>query len=98
MDKEAKKLLELIIKRLDSMDARFDGIDSRFDGIDSRLDGMDGKLAKCATKEDVQSLRNVLEDFAGSMQAMEENSASFYQWQSDQDKKIAILNKAVGIA
>ena len=57
MDKEAKKLLELIIKRLDSMDARFDGIDSRFDGIDSRLDGMDGKLAKCATKEDVQSLR-----------------------------------------
>ena len=91
MDKEAKKLLELIIKRLDSMDARFDG-------IDSRLDGMDSKIAKCATKEDVQSLRNVLEDFAGSVQAMEENSASYYLWQSDQDKKIAILNKAVGIA
>lgn len=60
MDKETKDMFNLILQKLDGVDARLDGMDKRFDAMDARLDTMDDKID--AMNTDLRYVRLRLEN------------------------------------
>ena len=60
MDKETKDMFNLILQKLDGVDARLDGMDKRFDAMGARLDTMDDKID--AMNTDLRYVRLRLEN------------------------------------
>ncbi|MBI4127261.1 hypothetical protein HY463_00975, partial [Candidatus Peregrinibacteria bacterium] len=82
-----------ILKRLDRLEASNKSI---IDAVSFLQSDVSDIKENYATKADLRAVTATLEDLAGSLQAIEESSASFYQWQMRQDAEIGEIKTLIG--